>query len=252
MSNDLHHEPWELETDDARVPETLRTFIIFCEDEHHEPLYFQSFEKAYPDLKVNAIPNQRSKKLNLNATIATCRDRGLIEFTAGAYQVIPGTTENIWCVYDRDLKFPVWADNEAHDHTDFDTSIIVAEKAGIKVAWSNDVFELWLLLHFEDVPTGTPLHRDYIYERLTHVFKHQVPRNPDLDALAALDTFNYKDNMKRRDRFITQVLPLLPGNLAVATARATVLEQAFGANVPYHEKNPCTMAHYLVQQLTGS
>lgn len=251
MTNDLHHEPWEIEKEDERIADTLRTFIIYCEDEHHEPLYFKTFESVYDDLKVSAIPNQRSKKLNLNATLSSCRDQGLIEFVNGAYRVIPGTTENIWCVYDRDQKAEVWEDNEAHDHLDFDTSIIVAEQAGIKVAWSNDVFELWLLLHFEDVPTGAPLHRNYIYDRLTYIFKNVVPRNPDLDAITAHGLFNYKENMKRRERFITQVLPLLPGALADATRRAVQLENAFGNHIPYHEKNPFTMVHHLVRQLSG-
>ncbi|MCO5949847.1 RloB family protein [Mucilaginibacter flavidus] len=251
MTHDLHHEPWELDKDDKRVPDTLRTFIIFCEDEHHEPLYFKSFETVYADLKVNAIPNQRSKKLNLNATIGNCREKGLIEFVGGAYQVIPGTTENIWCVYDRDQKSEVWADNLPQDNIDFDTAIIVAENAGIKVAWSNDVFELWLLLHFEDVPTGTPLNRSYVYDRLTHIFKHVVPRNADLDAVTVHPLFNYKENMKRRERFITQVLPLLPSRSAIAAQRALALENAFGADVPYHEMNPCTKVHHLLQQLTG-
>ncbi|MFA6278464.1 MAG: RloB family protein, partial [Pedobacter sp.] len=203
-------------------------------------------------LKVNAIPNQRSKKLNLNATISSCRDQGLIEFVGGRYKVVPGTTEDIWCVYDRDLKAEVWINNLPQDNIDFDTSIILAENAGIKVAWSNDVFELWILLHFEDVPTGAPLHRNYIYERLTHIFKNVVARNPDLDIVTELDTFNYKENMKRRERFITQVLPLLPAKLVVAIKRANALQNVFDARIPYHEKNPCTMVHHLVQELIAN
>ena len=251
MSIDLHLDPWDLEPSDERPADTLRTFIIFCEDEHHEPLYFQSFETLYDDLKVNTIANQRSKKLNLNATIHHCRQHGLIEFMDNAYRVVPSITENIWCVYDRDMKSTIWADIPPQEHVDFDTSIIAAQNAGIKVAWSNDVFELWLLLHFEPVPVGTPLHRSYIYDRLTNIFKHVVPRNADLDLVTLPDTFNYKDNMKRRERFITQVLPLLPDRLADAKERAKTLEEAFGADTPFHEKNPCTMVHYLVNNLMG-
>lgn len=252
MTTDMHNNPWEVQPSDERTADTLRTFIIFCEDEHHEPLYFQAFETALPDLKVNVIPNQRSKKLNLNATIHTCREKGLIEFSNGIYVLVEGTTENIWCVYDRDMKSEVWADILPHDNVDFDTSIIVAEQAGIKVAWSNDVFELWLLLHFENVPTEQPLHRNYVYDRLTDIFKNIVPRNPELDAITVHGNFNYKDNMKRRERFITQVLPLLPNKMDAAIQRAAILEQNFSNDTPHHEKNPCTMVHHLVIQLKGN
>lgn len=35
-------------------------------------------------------------------------------------------------------------------NTEFDEAIRTAERKGIKIAWSNDAFELWILLHFEN------------------------------------------------------------------------------------------------------
>jgi hypothetical protein len=147
------------------------------------------------------------------------------------------------------MESEIWADIPPQNHVDFDTSIIAAQNAGLKVAWSNDVFEMWILLHFEPIPVGNILNRSYIYGRLTHIFKYVVPRNPDLDAVTAPETFNYKGNMKRRERFISQVIPLLHARTGDAIANAKILEAEFAANIPYHRRNPCTMVHYLIQEI---
>ena len=245
----MDQEFWDLKPTDERSAESLKTFVIFCEDEHHEPLYFKSFEQQIPGIKINAIENLRSKKLNLNATIQISVDKGLINFENGIYSLIPGLTDHLWCVYDRDMESEILADIPPQNNVDFDTSIIAAQNAGLKVAWSNDIFEMWILLHFEPIPVGSIMHRNYIYGRLTHIFKHVVPRNPELDEVTEPETFNYKTNMKRRERFITQVVPLLHPRTTDAIANAKILEAEFASNVPYHRRNPCTMVHYLVQEI---
>ncbi|MDZ7878813.1 MAG: RloB family protein [Saprospiraceae bacterium] len=59
----------------------------------------------------------------------------------------------VWCVFDRDRE-----PNDGKD-TAFNDSIRTANAKGIKTAWSNDDFELWILLHFEDVDPNNP---DYL------------------------------------------------------------------------------------------
>lgn len=51
-----------------------------------------------------------------------------------------GKYEQVWCVFDKD-GFPL---------ENFDNAIHEAKAAGFKVGWSNQAFEYWLLLHFED------------------------------------------------------------------------------------------------------
>jgi hypothetical protein len=46
--------------------------------------------------------------------------------------------DTVWAVFDRDK------------HPHFDEAINAAETAGVKVAFSNPCFELWLTLHFKD------------------------------------------------------------------------------------------------------
>lgn len=59
--------------------------------------------------------------------------------------------EQVWCVFDKD-NFRA---------NDFNKAISVAETNGFRVAYSNQAFEYWLLLHFEDHQGGAMSRRDY-------------------------------------------------------------------------------------------
>lgn len=245
-------EPWEIKSDDSRSTNTLTTFIIFCEDELCEPFYFRAFEKENKNIKVNTVENQRAGKLNLNATIKYCADRGMMDTVDHSYVLKQDVTENIWCVYDRDLENEdLTLIEEVHD-IDFTTAVRAAENSRLKVAWSNDAFELWILLHFEAVPVGQRLHRRYIYERLTEIFKALDPQSPELKAIASHALFNYKDWMKRKGKFLVHVLPLLRDRRATAIANAQALEAGFAGGIPYHNCNPGTKVHHLVSAMMAN
>ena len=70
-------EPWNIKHKDIRRADSLPTFIIFCEDEVSEPIYFKYFETSL--IKVNPVKNQKSKIDNVINAICHCIDRGLIE-----------------------------------------------------------------------------------------------------------------------------------------------------------------------------
>jgi len=244
-------EPWELKSDDSREENSINTFIIFCEDENDEPFYFRSFQ-IEGKLKVNAITNQGKSKINLNNTISKCVKDGLIECVDNAFMVKQGITENIWCVYDRDLETVDLTQIKNIDDTNFTTSIQTANAAGIKVAWSNDAFELWILLHFEQVPVGNRLHRTYIYDRLSDIFKQLDSKSLELKDITQHHSFNYKSRMKRKATFLNHVLPLIKKYTSTAIANAYNLEAAYNGSIPYHDCNPCTKIHYLVSELISA
>jgi hypothetical protein len=239
---------WDIKTDDSRPADTTATFIIFCEDENDEPAYFRSFGVARK-VKVNAIENQKQSKLNLLNTIKKCVDDDLMEFKGKNYKIKDHVTEHIWCVYDRDLEHEDLTKISAKDDLDFTTAITIANSCGINVAWSNDAFELWVLLHFEDVPVGQKLNRTYIYERLTEIFKTIQPRTPELDAITSHPNFNYKNRFKKKGYFYTHIIPLLKPRLNDAIERAKKLEAHYQDTHAYHDCNPCTMVHHLVNTL---
>lgn len=240
---------WDIKTDDARTVETVNVFVIYCEDEVNEPLYFSSF--ASETLRVNAIGNQRAGHLNLQATVAKCMEAGYMEYTTVGYRLKNMVTENLWCVYDRDLESPDLTKILADNNTGWTLAINNAFTAGLKVAWSNDVFELWILLHFEEIAPAMAQHRDYIYDRLTQIFKN-LDTGSNLKAFTAHEQFNYKGAMKKKNAFLEFVLPEIKSRTAIAIERAKVLAAAYPQATEFHQCNPCTMVHLLVNDLLAN
>lgn len=70
--------------------------------------------------------------------------------------------DQVWCVFDVD---DYWKDNQEK----FEDAIKKAKENDIKLAWSNECFELWLLLHFQVVSGEIP-RKDY-HEKLKLAFK---------------------------------------------------------------------------------
>ena len=104
-------EPWDLQPEVDRVADTKTLYILFCEDEVSEPIYFRSFSNDC--IQVTAIENQKSKQLNINNTIEQCIKDGKVKFNGSNYELIEGLEDNIWCVYDRDMERPFFEDVNA-------------------------------------------------------------------------------------------------------------------------------------------
>lgn len=247
----MAENPWDIKTDDTRAEETVNVFVIYCEDDVSEPIYFNSF--ASDVLRVHAIGNQRSGHLNLQATVAKCMAAGYMEFTSNdGYRPKNMITENLWCVYDRDLEHTDLTQIDPEKNAGWSVAIVSATKLGLKVAWSNDAFELWILLHFENIAPAQAQHRNYIYERLTEIFKTIIPGTPQLKAFTAHQQFNYKGGFKRKSAFEEFVLPELKSRTAIAIERAVELAAAYNDTTQYHDCNPCTMVHLLVKDLLAN
>lgn len=239
-------DAWDLTPTVERSADTITTFILFCEDKVNEPAYFHSFQKD-KKVKINFVEDQKSDYINYLNTIKYCVDQGLMHPIDGGYQLAIENTQNIWCIYDRDAEEENQANLNQFNQIRFSTAIQAAEAAGLNVAWSNDVFELWILLHFEDITPGQWQHRSYIYERLTEIFRLFPIQSLEMKIVTSNLWFNYKEAMKKRQNFITFVRPLLPERQDAAIQRALALEAAFSEHTPYHDRNPCTKIYKLVR-----
>jgi len=162
-------EPWNLRTDDEREANIKTNFIIFCEDEVSEPVYFKYFETD--KIKINCIPKQNSMMGNVKRAILHCQKNKLLSEKEDS--IIEGT--QVWCVFDRDKEETM--EKIELENIEFDESIDVAKRKGLKVAWSNDAFETWILIHFEEVNQSE---RKDVYDRLTEIFKALPEPNEDL------------------------------------------------------------------------
>lgn len=230
-------QPWELRSDDVRKEDKLATFIIFTEDKTSERLYFESFQTS--NLKINVVENQKSKMENVFRAIKYCEQKKA--FDKGIH---------VWCVFDRDLNGNPGILDKAE--ISFDESTHTAKRNNIKVAWSNDSFELWVLLHYEDVNPKEPLLRSKYYERLTEILKADTKISNDFRVAIGKGTFNYYDDIKSLNPFKNHILPILKDETrrTAAIERAEKLENHHTTHTDKpHEMCPCTMVHHLVKEL---
>lgn len=246
-------EAWDKKTDDYRSSDTITNFLLFCEGENTEPLYFKHFETLSDKIKVNSIGNWKSANHNVNQSIHYCTTENMMEVIAGVHKLKQEVKDNVWCVYDRDLESTDLTKIRPQDDLEFSHSVATAKNAGLNVAWSNDIFEVWMLLHFEMIPVGQRLHRTYIYARLTEIFKTLEPRSAELDHYTGNENFSFKYFSKREMNFITHIRPRLMERTQTAIDNAIALEANYsGGAIPYHDQNPGTTVHHLVQAIQAA
>lgn len=240
-------EPWNIKQDDTREADSLPTFIIFCEDEVSEPTYFKSFETS--KIKVNPIKNQKSMIENVINAIYHCKEEGVMKSKDGMFYILDEEIQ-VWCVYDRDREET--EEKMQRGNVVFDESVTMAETKGIKLAYSNDAFELWILLHFEDIDPEIEDYKNrlFYYDKLTTIFKNLSTPNEILSKALMHNTFSYKKDLKQKRKFLKIVMPEIIGKTNDAIERAKKLEEFHddGSKHP-HEKSPYTLVHHLVEEL---
>lgn len=119
------------------------SFLILCEGENTEPYYFNAFRLS--TARVRALPVTSGDAM---AVVKAAIKRQRAELEKG------NEYDHYWVVFDKD----------ATPSDQFNAAIALAESKGFQVAYSNQAFELWFLLHFDYV--SGPLHRNQYADRL--------------------------------------------------------------------------------------
>lgn len=125
------------------VREIKQSFLIVCEGEKTEPDYFKAFRMTSATVKA---VGQAMNTMTLVSKAISIRE---------ADRKRKKIYDQCWVVFDKD-DFPA---------KDFNQAIVFAEKNGFRVAYSNQAFEYWFLLHY-NLYTGA-IHRSQYKDMLT-------------------------------------------------------------------------------------
>lgn len=198
-------------------------FLIVCEDQKTEPAYFERFVSQIPDDTIYLRP------------IGTGRDpKGVVQRAIIERDILKEEAnrevDEVWVVFDKDD-----ADENNARILRFQDAFEIAKTENIEVAYSNEVFELWLLLHFTDVDKEKPLPRSEVYSSLRDEIL-KIPKYADY-------VYNHRIIDPRTIEVVFE-----SGDQSSAISRAQIL-------VEYHKdcepinSNPLTKVHILVQTL---
>lgn len=198
-------------------------FLICCEDQKTERYYFESLAALFPEHTVYLRTVGTGK-----STIGVV-EQCIIERYKLAEEANK-TVDESWAVFDKDD-----ADRVPANAKRFNDAFIKAEAENISVAYSNEVFELWLLLHFEDVDSTTPIARANVYERLGEAIK----------AFPSHNTFTY---VHGNTSILTAVSEIGSEDVAITQAERILLEHNTRRTRPI-DANPSTTVHILVRRL---
>jgi hypothetical protein len=128
-------KPWQTSSSGRREgTRKRRRVLIVCEDTKSSCLYFRAFN----------IDAERAEVITLGTGMNTdslVEEAGRMKDKAAAARE---PYNQVWCVLDRD-DFP---------STNYERGFELARNAGMHVAWTNEAFELWYLLHFNYHDSG--------------------------------------------------------------------------------------------------
>lgn len=191
---------WETRSTKRRKRQLIDTVLIVCEGKKTEPNYFKKFPQA--DVKPFEVKGTGKNTLSLVTEAQRLRDKGSEE----------GKRYNqVWCVFDMDSF-------QAH----FANAIDSARSRGFNVAYSNEAFELWYLLHF--AYHDAALSRTQYGEKLTECLGRKYDKSDE----TLYETLRDKQ--------------------AKAINNAEKLLRSYTKSNP-ELNNPCTTVHLLVQTL---
>jgi RloB-like protein len=211
----------ESETRPERFMRYQYLFLIVCEDQNTEPAYFKNF--------ISQIPEET---IYLKA-VGTGRDpKGVVEQAVKEKENLSIEAKKevdvVWAIFDKDD-----ADENTTKIQRFNDAFEIAENNRIEVAYSNEVFELWLLLHLADVDNDTPLPRAEVYNLLQE----------NIRLNEAYSSFEYEHGNANILQIISEI-----GSQSTAISRAEILLDMQSAKTII-EANPSTKIHVLVKEL---
>jgi len=209
-------KPWT--QNKSKLKRTFGTFgspkkrmLIACEGEKTEPNYFNSFKIS--SVRVEPVGGTAITVVEKALEIALKANHNKEAF------------DEVWCVFDKDS-----VDNPVFIH-----AINLAKANNIKIAYSNECFELWYILHFDYLQSA--LSRDRYSDILSDRLGFQYEKN---------STDMYDKLLARKNTAIANAERLLCCHSACVNNK--IHFERFPQLRPAGH-NPSTTVHWLVLEL---
>ena len=193
-----------------KTRETRKKFLIVCEGEKTEVNYFKAFD----------VP----KKIEV-----TVRGEGKnsLSLVNKAIQIIDNlkkddSFDQIWCVFDKD--------NCSKEQ--FNQAERLAKQKNIKIAYSNEAFEIWFILHFQYLDIATS-RSEYLTILTNQMQKYGLLNKKEKYAKNREDMYE----------------KLKPYQTTAITNAAKLIQDRDEAKKHPFDANPSTTVQELVQEL---
>jgi RloB-like protein len=215
------NKPWakrlEAKKREIKSIDIRSIFRIYCEGQNTEPNYFDSFP-VNTETKIEEIIGLGRSKTSLVEKVIELLKDGNFLLGQSEYD----ENRQIWVVFDFDKR------NDKGEDVDFNNAIKLAISNNINVAYSNDSFELWFILHFN--------YNDAI-----------LTRNEYYEILSEHFNINYEKHGKEKE-FSKSIYNMLLQNQDQALKHAKKLHESY-EDESYCTHMPCTTVYLLVQEL---
>jgi RloB-like protein len=209
------------------IREYQNSLLIICEGEQTEPNYFEGFLTS--GVKIKVIGKGKNTLSLVKDAIKIWKEyiRNGIYF------------ENLWCVFDKD-DFPLQNYNQAFETISVESDKLnsfykkrVGRNISINIAYSNEAFELWYLLHFDYHTSSYCRHQytDMLNKRLKKPYKKNDPNMYNI-----LHELSINTEEKQGQKF------------AIKNAQKLYIK---AGNVTPQKVNPSTSVHLLVLELNN-
>jgi hypothetical protein len=198
---------------------TAKRFLIVCEGTATEPKYFYGMIK-FINKKLIFIKIKPAGKV----TLSLVKEAIKLKKEDGEY-------DEVWCVFDRDFKA------ENNNQQNFNAAIKRAYKNDIKLAISNDAFELWYLLHYEYYSSET--HRSDLKKMLSEKNRLGEKYEKNCEEM-------YEKLEDKKETAIKNAKRLW----ASYDDDSSLTQSAEGELIRKHNQNPSTTVHLLVEELS--
>lgn len=201
-------EPWQIRGERKRKKNILpiRKRYLICTEGKTEEIYFGHYKSSTGPIVM--ILDKSDHKVSLVKKTIEEKNKKIQE---GEFDE---KKDEVWVVFDRDAT-PSNKQDKAH----FNKALQLAQNNNICVAYSNDAFELFFLLHYQDLSTA--MHREGLCKMLSKHLDRKYEKPADL----------FK---------------------AIKHLRSTALKRAarlFSPERSPENANPSTSVHHLVEKL---